>query len=488
MKSKIDIVFNNILNVGSEITFIDEAYPDTEIKAVWVAEVNNSFELSSNVSLFSFAINYANFLRFNYANADYAITFDLFTRTVTIESSNVNSRFVLNTNTTNDKATVTILNSEGTGVPTSLPIESRTAIDTMDKITFVNSPVHLRYQNNDIELVNVYLWVWDGSLNKELNNPNITLTKNKVSELDNYISFEISEYIKAYLDKVNFAYNEATPPVTVGNGVFWQVIIDLTANGETNRITFDTKFATLGYKWNYEQTKNYNSTENNLNRWFNPKVPFYIEQSFNLYNDVLTATTSNTINTYVIYLESGLIRCSRESCLVVYLNKLGLWDIFTPHGKILIETDIESEEQNKLFRDNSRIDNSYTHSKTKLQLDVNQKYTINSGSLREDMVYQIEEIIYSPKIYLILFDGTIQDTEIQGLTIDNTFVTIDNTNITIDSATVTDEMIGLLKGFRQVPVISEDNSFIKKTRINDKNEINYTLKFKETNSKILDIK
>jgi hypothetical protein len=119
---------------------------------------------------------------------------------------------------------------------------------------------------------------------------------------------------------------------------------------------------------------------------------------------------------------------------------------------------------------------------------VDQEYVINTGSLTESMVNQVEQIIYSPKVYLILFSGDVQAVTTVGITIDSTFVTIDDTNITIDSATITEEMLGMLKSFKQIPVVPLDKTFVRKTRLNDKNEINYNLKFGETTNKILDIR
>jgi hypothetical protein len=47
----------------------------------------------------------------------------------------------------------------------------------------------------------------------------------------------------------------------------------------------------------------------------------------------------------------------------------------------------------------------------------------------------IEQIIYSPKVYLIKFKSDKQITSTVGLTIDS-LVSIDNVNITIDNATM----------------------------------------------------
>jgi hypothetical protein len=339
-----------------------------------------------------------------------------------------------------------------------------------------------------------------------LNSPNLTLFKNKISASDTYINFQIADYLKAFIEnpenapntnQPNFVYNEATPPAVTGLGVFWQIVADITSNGVTTRTNYGSNFATLGYRWNYEQ----NSVGNNglsdggstgfitsSAKWYNSKIATYIEQSFDLTKTVATATAGNMIITSPVVPPAAWKRCSRDSSLIVYINKLGLWAMFTPHGKITVEADIDSDEQNKSYRDPSLVDNTYSHSKSRSALDVSQRYTINTGSLTESMINQVEQIIYSPKVYLILFSGEVQTVTTTGLTIDNTFVSIDDTNITIDSATITEELLGLLKSFKQIPVIPLDKSFTRKTRLNDKNEINYNLKFEETNNKLLDIR
>ena len=394
--------------------------------------------------------------------------------------------------------------------PTELPIGDRTLIDDEAQITFVNSPIHLRVQNGaqdaTIESVFVYVWIWNGNQNKTLNSPNTTLFKNKISASDTYINFEVADYIKAFIEnplnapntnQPNFAYNEATAPAITGQGVFWQIVTDTTSAAGTVRNNYETNFATLGYRWNYEQ----NLIGNNglsvggstgfiksSDRWYNSKIHNYITQSFKLDNLVAEATAGNMINSTPVAPPPAWERCSIDSSLIIYLNKLGLWEMFTPHGKILATTNTKFEKQNKSYRDPSQIDNTYVHSKLRSSPDVLQKYEINSGSLTETMINQIEQIIYSPKVYLILFDGDIQESSTVGITIDSTFVTIDDTNITIDSATVTEELVGQFKTFQQIPVISTEKTFIRKTRVNDKNKINYKFKFEETTNKLLDIR
>jgi hypothetical protein len=394
--------------------------------------------------------------------------------------------------------------------PTSLPTGDRTVINTEQQITFCGSPIHLRIQNAlqdaTIESVFVYLWIWNGAQNTALGNPNHTFFKEKISVSDTYINFQISDQIKAFLEsptnapntnQPNFAYNEATAPAITGQGVFWQIVTDITSAGVITRTNYLSYFATLGWRWNYEQNgignngnTPYGSTGflTNNNRWYDPRIHHYFNQTFNLTNLVAAATTANMITYASVTPTTEWQRCTRDSTLLVFINKLGLWDVFTPHGKFTANTKIDSEITSKSYRDPQNIDNSYVHSKLKSQLDVNQTYIVNTGSLSEDMVQIVEEIIYSPKVYLIKFKGDLQPTSTLGITIDSTFITIDSTIITIDSATIGVEYLGQFKTYQQIPVVVTDSDFGRKTRVNDKNAIDYNLRLDETNNKILDIR
>jgi hypothetical protein len=175
----------------------------------------------------------------------------------------------------------------------NLEVLDRTNISTADKITFANSPIHLRIQNvaknNTIQSVVVYLWIWNGNQNKVLGTPNATYVKSKISASDDYINIEVADVIKAYLinplnalntNQPTFAYNELTNPVITGQGVFWQVIADVTSTAGIERIVNATRFATLGYRWNYEQNLIGNNSTNpngasgfleTVNKWYNPQ-------------------------------------------------------------------------------------------------------------------------------------------------------------------------------------------------------------------------
>ena len=104
------------------------------------------------------------------------------------------------------------------------------------------------------------------------------------------------------------------------------------------------------------------------------------------------------------------------------------------------------------------------------------------------MVAQVEEIVYSPKVYLILFKGDVHTTTTVGITIDNNYITIDSLNTTIDGLSVGEEYLSFFKTQKQIPVIVTNSDMQRKTRVNDKKDINYNLIFERTTNKINDIR
>lgn len=380
-------------------------------------------------------------------------------------------------------------------------VVSRTPIEFPTDISFCNSPIHLRLQNDladsSIQEVLVKLYAWNGSINALTPNPIATFYKKKISDSDKYISLRIDEQIKGYLinpinapntNQPNFAYNELTNPAITGQGIFWQAIADITSTVGTIRKIFRTSFATLGYRYREEQTFGnvFSITLPNYNLWYNDKIHNYITQEFDLTKSLADATSTNIIKV-TDYIPTTMIRESRDPYLIVYLNKLGLWSFFTPHGKATETEKIDTDSFNISYRDPSRIDASYTHSKLNDNFDVTKRISINTGSLFEEMVDAVRQIVYSPKIYLIRFKCDLQTETTIGITIDNTYVTIDDTTITIDSQMVIDELINKYKTHEQIPVILTDSDFQIKNRVNDKNTIDYTLNFEVTANSILDL-
>lgn len=383
-------------------------------------------------------------------------------------------------------------------VPPPLPVGERTPIDSASKVRFVNSPIFIREVATSItQSVLINLYIWDGNLNRVISEPTYVLRKDKVSLADQYISLEISDLIRPFI-KPLFGYNRAAAPAITNQGVFIQaeVIATNSNNTQTTRYT-PTIFCTLGYRWNYEQNiiadngvQNYGASGFvvPVNKWYNPKINNYFFQDFDFTKSVSTATTINIVRYNEVTPPANWLRCTRDPSLLVFINKLGLWETFTPHGKFTATTTAKRTDANIGHRDPSQVDNTFTHSRLNNSLDVKQSYLINTGSLSEDMTSIIEELIYSPKVYLIRFKGDIEETTTVGITIDSTLITIDDTNITIDNMTITEEALGFFKTHQQIPVIVADEDFTRKTRVNDMIAIDYNLKFDETNNKINSIR
>ena len=399
----------------------------------------------------------------------------------------------------------------------SLTNEDRTPIDTPDKIQFCNSPIHIRQTavnvGNLIKKVTHYLWIWNGDQNKTLGDANRIIPKEIVSRYDDYINVNIADYIKAYLvspenarnsNQPQFAWNPYALPAQTGQGVFYQLISEvLEEDPATNAIVATnvlspTYFATLGYRWNYEQnTGSTNELTPNKSdifkatpyRYYNQSIDNYFANSFNLGQETWSCSTATMITQAKITPPARQSFCALDSYLIVFLNKLGLWDYFTPFGKTIITNKATTSNSNRMFRDPSKINNSQVHSSLRDSINVLQSYTINTGHIDESATQLIEELVYSPKVFLIRFSGEKTTSTMTGITVDNTFITVDNTNITVDNDTVTAESIGYFSTFQQIPVIiTNPEEIINLTRLNNKVNIEYSLKFDETNNKILDIK
>lgn len=366
----------------------------------------------------------------------------------------------------------------------------RTAITSESQITFANSPIYIR-NTATAEAQTVYLWVWSGALNKTLGNANSILQKSKISADDTYIEFKVQDLILPYLIP-NFAFNEIDMPAVSGQVVFWQA--QTFANGVFVSDT-GTNIATTGYRWSYEQNfilgnngilPNRNIPyDETVNKWYNSKIHHYFTQSFDFTLPKATANTTNVLKTEQLTIPTGWSRCSLDPCLIVFINKLGLWETFTPNGKLFTQDKVDFENQNRAFRDQSRVDNTYNHYKDKRNVESTQTFVINTGGLEETMNETVKQIIFSPKVYFIRFKGDTVSPEVVGVTIDNTYITIDDTIQTIDGMPVGVDDIGYYKTFQQIPVIVTNQDFTEKKRLNDKSKIDYVLNLEQTNSSIL---
>ena len=378
-----------------------------------------------------------------------------------------------------------------------LQISERTLINNETKIALARSPIFVTIPANVLlaQDFTVYLWVWTGSLSKVLGNANFVLNKKKISAKDNYVQFTINELILPFINP-DFAYNQLSDAAVKGQAVFFQVKYVINTSGFDAVTTMPSMVATSGYRWNYErQIYGDNGIESNranpftetVNKWYNKRVNDYFKQNFAFITDINDTDTDSVIVKESINPPNAWQRCTQDPYLIVFLNKLGLWEYFTPNGKVIVSIKTSSDTQRKAFRRPDLVDNSYTHSKVKRNIESEQSYAINTGSLDQTMNDTIEQIINSEKVYLIRFKGDLVAPDMVGITIDNTFITIDDTFTTIDSTTVTLADVGLYKTFQQIPVICNNTDLTLKTRLNDRNKIDYLLNFDETTNKIWQI-
>jgi len=382
-------------------------------------------------------------------------------------------------------------------------------ITDLSQVAFCNSPVVVRVDlltdfpdyvapeiNTRVRLQLVTFDI-DDSL-AETNVHTYVLDKARVSNEDKYVSFEIQDYLKNdlvrkdNLNNVDFPvllYHNTSLPYVQGVCLFYRY--SYYAYDETTSvpaITIDNKVSTLGYRWRNEQNPFYGSFVGNANGFnisqtpikkYAEYIPYYTAQSFAF---GINRTSNNFVSTTQVI--PTKTECVKEPLLLIYLDRNGLFQQLTTTGKIVINDEVKRQESQKAFRDSSIINTESTHFKNTSIEEVFQTYTVNTGVMDESMNALIEELIYSPKIYLVRFYGDRWTVAQQGLTVDNDIVTIDNETITVDSDTVTVDDIGYYSTYLQVPVTCIDSDFVKKTTINDKRDISYTLKFKETASKI----
>lgn len=382
-------------------------------------------------------------------------------------------------------------------------------ITDISQVAFCNSPVIVRIDlQNDFPAyvppeintrVRLLLTTFDidDSL-AEVNVNTYTLDKARVSSDDKYVSFEIQDYLqndlirKENLNNVDFPvllYHNTSLPYVQGMCLFYRY--SYYAYDETTSvpaINVTDKVVTLGWRWRNEQAPFYGSFVGNSNGFnisetpvkkYAEFIPYYAKQSFVFGNN----RTSNNFISTVQDIPASVV-CVKEPLLLIFLNRSGLWEYITTTGKITINDEIKRQESSKAFRDGAMVNTESSHFKNTSIEEVFQTYTVNTGVMHESMNALLEELLYSPKVYLVRFYGDRWTVEQQGITVDNDIITVDNENITVDSDTITLADVGYYSNYLQVPITCIDTDFVKKTTINDKRDISYFFKFKETASKV----
>jgi len=384
-------------------------------------------------------------------------------------------------------------------MPLATPI--LTNINSKSKVFLSQSPIHFNFQNeagnSAMQKVTVEVYIWRGFQTADLPAaPSIVFNNvNKVSPGDNYIALEFHNEIKAFITSSNlnknnpqYAYNTTDVSTSAGEGVYFHIVYKVDSESVKQLGTF---FATTGYRYDFEQKGGpYTSYEDVETFRKYAKNINYDKFTINLATVAASSysgTGANGMITQQSITPSVRLTQTGVPCLIAYVNRLGLWDTFTPFGKVIETTPIKREEYSSNFRNPLNVNAQIQHLKQVGAPVGNRKFSINTGLIDEKNNYQVREILQSSKVYLILFgDVVFQNTQL-GITVDSTVVTADNTAITIDSDTVTEANIGFYSKFTQVPVKNLTETMLVKTRLNDKSSISYTLEFEGTNNFINNI-
>ncbi len=374
-----------------------------------------------------------------------------------------------------------------------------TNISSRASIFFAQSPIHFNLQNelkdSSIQSVTVEVYIWRGFQTADLpSSPNIIFNNiKKISPSDNYISIEISEEIKAYITSSNlnrnnpqWAYNATDKSTTSGEGVYFHIVYKVDSESVKQLGTY---FSTTGYRYDFEaKGKPYEDfiSPETFRRF--AKAINYDRFDFNLNTTKETSFSGvgGMINQTV---PSGLNRETQTGvkCLIAYINRVGLWDTFTPFGKFSESIDTKRDNYNINFRNPLNVNSQLQHQQQNGSPKGVRKFTINTSLIDEKNNYQVLEMLQSPKLYLVVFENDVFLTESVGLTVDSTLVTVDNTDITVDSDNVTTQNLGFYSKFVQIPIKNNTTNYNKRTRLNDKSSISYTLEFESTSNFINDL-
>jgi len=378
-----------------------------------------------------------------------------------------------------------------------LAVPSLTNVDSKAKIFLAESPIHFNFQNlaqsNAIQSVTVEIYIWRGFQQADLPDSPAVIFQNvkKVSPNDNYIALEFHNEIKAYITSSNlnknnpqWAYNTTSPATTAGEGVYFHIVYKVDSEAVKQLGTY---FATTGYRYSFEQKGGMYTGFDDVETFRKyAKAINYCRSTINLNTIVASSSSESMIAKQVIdpgtrNLQTGV------KCLVAYVNRLGLWDTFTPFGKFEESISTQREDYQNSFRNPLTVNSQIQHLKNNGSPIGVRKFKINTGLLDERNNYQVREIQQSSKMYLVIFGDDVFQTAQNGITVDSTVVTVDNTAIAVDSDTVTLDNVGFYSKFTQIPIKNSTANFLKKTRLNDKSSISYTLEFEETNNFINNI-
>ena len=367
-------------------------------------------------------------------------------------------------------------------------------ISTKGQIFLAQSPVHFNLQNelgdSSIQSATIEVYIWRGFQQADLPlSPNIVFNNiKKISPQDKYIAIELHNEIKAFITASNlnknnpqWAYNTTSAPTTAGEGVYFHIVYKVDAESVKQLGTY---FATSGYRYNFEQKGGAYTGYDDIETLRKYAFGINYDKSTIALNTVV-ATSYSGVGGMILQQSINPAERNKQTgvtSLIAYVNRLGLWDTFTPFGKFVESIDTKRDEFSSSFRDPLNVNSQIQHLKQTGAPRGVRKFQVNTGLIDENNNYQIREILQSSKIYLVIFGDDVFQSIQTGITVDSTVVTVDNTTITVDSDVVTEADLGFYSKFTQIPVKNSTTNFLKKTRLNDKSSISYNLEFEETNN------
>ncbi len=369
-----------------------------------------------------------------------------------------------------------------------------TNISTKGQIFLAQSPVHFNLQNelgdSSIQSATVEVYIWRGFQEADIpTTPNIIFNNiKKISPGDKYIAIELHNEIKAFITSSNlnknnpqWAYNTTSVPTTAGEGVYFHIVYKVDAESVKQLGTY---FATSGYRYNFEQKGGAYTGYDDIETLRKYAFGINYDKSTIALN-TLVATSYSGVGGMILQQSINPAERNKQTgvtSLIAYVNRLGLWDTFTPFGKFIEIIDPSQEEFSSSFRNPLNVNSQIQHQKQAGSTKVFRKFQINTGLIDENNNYQILEMKLSKKRYLVIFGDDVYQSTQAGITVDSTVVTIDNTTITVDSDIVTESNLGFYSKYTQIPVKMTSLPFQIKTRLNDKSSISYNLEFEETNN------
>lgn len=358
----------------------------------------------------------------------------------------------------------------------------------------VNSPYYISANSNyggynytgaGWTTAKVYIDIWSGGLTASYYltgdggdhtlQPSQVLTKDKISSTDTEIIFELSDYIRPYIDPTytGYDYFPGSAIFASGEAVWFQVRFELYDFGPTSSTSAavyswytsyvesgggNTMVANLGWKWNDQVNDYYTPDTTSFGglQSFTGLYNYDDQMRYFINNINLLAYNSNDLIVRTGYTPTKTV-CSKQPLMIVYINKDGWWDYFTPTGRVITSSKLSREKFSFNLRNPMNYNASQNHMARTFNESNMRSWSINTGIIPEKLGAKVEEILTSPKIYLLEFTGAVYTS-------------------------------GYYNEYRQIPVTVGTTDFVRRTRLNDKGKTSYTILFEETVSKIDNIR